>query len=936
MLIGQYLLASEPSSVHYVTAHQGSEDISSRVQVFTDIHNLADLDAIVAGEYDQRFGAVSGDFYRSRERQARHWFKVALKARSAIDSGEYVLHVDSHPSRIPHLGLALVSLGSVKQVFETGSHLPFDSRDIDESKPYAFRLQLNAEQPLEIVGWIDAKAMPGAVLLPLKVHSVQNFNAVKHQSDLLQTAFYAALAVLLLYNLFLYISLRQKLYAFYVIFLTTSIGVCMAIDGSIYHVFPNYPAGVSLGKSMGVVLAILAYTAFLFYSLDKFQYYPRYRFYYLIAFVLGGILLLSLPLVDTYYQVVGSRVYAVTLLILNAGVILHGVIRKVYGAVSLLFADVAFVLGGSVYMLTVSGFFPPSAWSMWSLHIGFLCETLLLSLVLANLTRRVQNENITNLEKYRVLYNNAIEGLFQYSFVDGSVTCNRSMAELFGYTDVDVFLRTEKIIELVKGAVDHEMNTRLMREGFVSDYELTLKIKPPEGSKTAARKRCSISMNLTRNNTSGGAKHVEGSIVDITQRYFMAEVQRRTLRAQNEAIDNLKKSEQLKSDFLSMLSHELRTPMTGVSGYIELLIDEDLTDDQEDVVGGARRCTKEMMRLLDRVLEFAQLHAGARRRVHTPFSLAELLEPIRIDIAERCRSKRLVFNWHIDDGIAKALMGDKNKIAYVLKDLLDNAAKFTNAGYVALSAFQHESVDKGRVDERSVDRDNDDCDEETKKGVCGVTFRIEDSGDGIDEEMRSHLFDSFNLGDASFSRKFGGMGLGLAICRQYVELLGGNLTYRPGCRGKGSCFEFTIDLERTSATSLIEEHFIASSRGKSANILIVEDNLTNQMILESLIKKIGHRTTTAENGSVALEKLEKEHFDLILMDCQMPVMDGFEATERIRQSELKFNHLPIIAVTANVMENDKDRCFSAGMNDFLPKPISKDILSHAISKWLVA
>ncbi|MBH8875489.1 hybrid sensor histidine kinase/response regulator LadS [Pseudomonas aeruginosa] len=757
--------------------------LGQSIDVFEDVRGSADINDITSRAIDSSFRRHDKDVLNAGYSRSVFWLRLDLDYRPVASSDPRTWLLELAYPPLDKLDLYLPDgQGGYRLAQRTGDTLPFASRPIRQNN-YLFELGLEPNKPQRVYLRLESQ---GSIQAPLTLWSPKAYLEEQPERIYVLGIIYGVLLVMLIYNLFIFLSVRDTSYLYYILYIASFGLYQVSVNGAgIEYFWPDSPWWANAATPFLIGSAALFGCQFarsFLHTRDHSVWVDRG----LLALMAVGALVMLMALTMSYAVALRLATYlalAFTGLIFAAGILAW--LRGMRVARYFIIAWTAFLLGGIVNTLMVLGYLPNMFLTMYASQIGSALEVGLLSLALADRINAMKEER-----------------------------------------------------------------ARILQESS------------------------------------------------------------RKLEALNQELAN---SNRLKDEFLATVTHELRTPMSGVIGSLELMqtvpMDVELAEYQRTAAGSAR----DMMRMVNDILALIELQAGKLYPRREPFSLRGLFDSLRAQYAPRAEEKGLRFALQLDDSLPDTLEGDAGKLAQALGYLVDNAIKFTARGSVTLR------VAAGRTHD-------------------GVALRVEviDTGIGFDMAAGSDLYQRFVQADSSLTRGYGGLGIGLALCRKLVELLGGELTHesRPG---QGSRFLLRLQLTQPAhglAPPPRRAGGQAMRRPEECTVLVVEDNAINQLVTRGMLLKLGYRVRTADNGSEALELLARERPDGVLLDCQMPVMDGFATCRAIRALP-GCAELPVLALTAHSHSGDRERCLAAGMSDYMAKPVKFEELQTLLHDWLL-
>lgn len=518
------------------------------------------------------------------------------------------------------------------------------------------------------------------------------------------------------------------------------------------------------------------------------------------------------------------------------------------------------------------------------------------------------NELRASLIANKSIVDSSMDGIFVTNDEGIIESFNNSGEKIFGYSPDELIGQNVSI--LISDPTQKNKTSYLLDYISTKDTGVRHSRKELEGiRKDGSRLPVEISIGEISTNEH---KLYTSTIRDISTRY---EYEHALVLSKAAAEDG----NRIKSEFLANISHELRTPMNGILGYLDLLSMDTLPEKQETYVSTATRSAEELLEIINNILEFTRLENHDTDLDISQFSLRNITESLVAEFKDKHLNDNIELDFNIDNELPEQLRGDPSRIRNILRHFIVNAYKFTKQGKISVNIDVLQQL----------------------QSKIEISIEVRDTGIGIEPINRNRIFDLFTQADGSSTRRYGGTGIGLALCKKMVLSMSGEIGVDSE-PDKGSTFWFSLQLDivnsdephelpEQKSTAVIETKEEDSVYSTTKNILVVEDNPFNQDLMVAMLKVMDYKAEVVGNGKLALDALNEKQYDLILMDCQMPVMNGFEATARIREME---NHTPIIAVTAHALDGDRDLCIKSGMNDYMTKPFSKHDLKKIIQKWL--
>lgn len=1025
-----------------ITPDTPAQTLGAYMDYIIDPDGALDFEAI---QHTKDWQSVDGDYIIGGFTQSVYWVRFTVDNTQEL-SQSWVLEID-YPI-IDYIEFYQLSDNGEYTQTLAGDQHPYQQRPIDYHN-VAFPIISPAKTKQTFYLRFETES---SMYIALNMLPNNSFSESMVAKLLIFGGIYGIIFLATLYCIINAVFLRERMYLLIAISIFGSAGYSMSLNGFAFqYLWPNnlWLQNIAVPVFLNICFSFALLYSREFLSINKIA--PRLN---KIVIAIASICILTglLSLVLSYSVVIRiSTIFAIIVSIIGS---IAGAISLYKGNVSAryyLIGWMALFIGAITFALKSLGIAPSSTFTVWAQEFGFACIAIFLTLSQSDhffqTKKRHEAEQAFSLnaiktaeKKYRSLFENAMEGIFQVDLSGQLVNANKAFSEIIGCNDIDKLL-TQVHPAFSLCCLPESEQTRLKaildRDNALTGFET--KIELPSG----VTRYVTISIQKIHNKQ-GAAMHYEGAMADITEtkKRQLAEKQQRMAEASTEA----------KSLFLANMSHEIRTPMNAIIGFTDLALGRNKDLQLTNYLQKIRMASSNLLGIINDILDFSKIEAGKLEIENIPFSLKEVLTNLNDIVSVNVEAKNLMLNIIVDEDIPDQLIGDPLRIGQVLLNLTNNAVKFTTEGSVTVEL---ELVSMNKQDMS-----------------INLSGHIIDTGIGIPETQLKTLFSSFTQADDSTTRRFGGTGLGLSISKQLVEMMGGEVSAESE-PGKGSTFSFTIACKLQDRRQRTNPHF--TYRQLPLNVLVVDDQKESRELIEKVLVSLGHHVTCvsnanetlielkekqdqglpydmlmadwlmpeidgisccqmikddpdisnprmilitgydqseakekvkkagidaymlkplrvaelskvideifkdrrvnpqtqsptpsvfnfeglkvllvedvkmnqelateilakkqilvsiANNGKEGVEAVNNTTFDIVLMDMQMPIMDGCQATEEIRT----FNrNLPIVAMTANAMTGDKNKCLESGMNDYITKPINPDEMFKAIAKWV--
>lgn len=888
-------------------------DLGSCIWYLEDPEHTLDFNDILAGSAEP-FTRHEGGVLNFGYTESAYWARFDLQVGAGAALTDWILELAL--PLVDEVVLYVVQDGELVEQRRAGYEGDWSGRDLAVPNP-TFRLTLEPGTSTRIYLRITNT---NTFRLPITLWHPDAYIEKVSVDEAVRGILLGSILAILAYNLFVAVSVRERSNIYYVLYLVSATvfiateqvhGIQLLEERPAllnkeylhYQIIMTWFWGLLMARSLletrersadlDKVIQLCLYSIVATFVLSLFLPYHTAMEWIVLASILLSTILIVVSYLSWRYYNPAARSY--------------------------FFAWTLALVGFGIYAFTVMGYLPLNMFTTYAPQFGLTAQIILFSFALADRIKQVQGEALgwsqralANLRRYQSLFDNAIEGVFQMSLDRRFVTANPAMSKLMGYSS------SRELLDRNPDALETCFADERVRRWVIGQLESRGTVKGIEAryyTRSGEERWATISLHTVYDND-GEPAHLEGTCIDATERHQRQRIEREREQERLEK-ELARNSAEAKSQFLANMSHEIRTPLAAIIGYGETLLDPDLTEaEKHSSAETVVRSGRHLLDLVNDILDHSKIDANKLDVDVVSVNLPELLDEIRAFFAPRAREKGLEFHVICEFPLPDQIATDPTRFRQIIINLCGNALKFTEKGSISL---------------------NIRCDRQQQRLVA----RIVDTGIGMKPEQLSRLFDPFAQGSAAIARQYGGTGLGLSISRRLAELLGGSISVT-STYGEGSEFELAIDTGPLEGVHFLRDASELSQRRRSipmvlaprlsGRILLVEDNEVNRRLVSLLVGRTGAELVNANNGAEALDLALREPFDLILMDIQMPVMNGRDATAALREAGL---NTPVIALTANVMAEDIADYRLAGCNDHLAKPIDKQRFYEVLARYLV-
>lgn len=906
----------EPDESHLaVRLHGGSRrfPINQTLQMLEDTHGQWQVEDVASAPLSEQFQPLHRNIINFGFTQSTYWmrFDVAYPRTGSNRAQQQRWYLEVGRAQIREAELFVPQPDGSFTRIQADTRMPYEAREVRHpNSVFPFTVELGTQKTLYLRLRND-----NALFFPVTVWTPLGFAEKVAVEEFIYGLFFGSLIIMTLYNLFIYFSIGDRSYLYYVLFL---IGITLFEFIEMGHgitLFDN--AHKNLTNELipfTLWFTWLAVLAFCRSFLETAQHHGRIDFVlrvlmYMVLVNIG----LSLFMSHYHTQMWLSWFSLFTM----AGIVLLGYYSLRQGNQNAVYFTLgwAFTMsGGIVFTSVLLGWLPSTQLLLSSAPIGIMLGTILLSFALSDRIKRMQRDAMTanrramrHLERFRSVFNNAVEGLYRMSIDGRLVSANPALARMLGYGSVRELKQAGQAAVLRFYPQPAQQYAVIGREGrWLAEQPIVTAL----GEERWCEHSAQLIVDKRR-----VPSHIEGRVVDITERKKKERVEQESDAARREQ-EVAQASAVAKGEFLANMSHEIRTPLTAIIGYSESLQDAELNnEEQQQAISTVIRSSQHLLHLIDDMLDFTNIEAQ-RLQIHCePMDMFELLREVETYFTLKAAQQGLYFRVQYHFPLPPTLTADATRLKQILLNLCSNAIKFTKQGGVVIDVSWRDDT----------------------RQVC---FSVQDTGIGLTTEQRQRLFQVYTQAETSTSRQFGGTGLGLVISKQLAELMGGTITVRSE-PGKGSHFDVTIGGEVAPRLLWVDD-VPAPSRPLteesnerlpvlSGTVLYADDDEPSRGLLQLMLKQSGVALSCVQNGLEAVDAVRAQVFDLVLLDIQMPVMDGLAAARLLRE---KGYQGPILAVTAHVMPQEVARYEAAGFTGWLAKPLDRRAFYQALRRYV--